>query len=135
MNAKSVDSANQKVMMLVTTLTYGGAETQVVQLALALRESGQEVSVVCLVNPETHVQMLKDAGVAVHSLGMERGLPDLRAILRLRRLIREFKPDVVHSHMFHSNMLARVTRIATRMPNLVCTIHNLQELPARKEAE
>ncbi len=66
-------------------------------------------------------------GVEVYSLGMPRGVPDPRAILRLARLIRAERPDVVHSHLVHANLLARVTRLFVHMPVLICTAHNIRE--------
>ena len=53
------------------------------------------------------------------------GIPDPRSIYRLARLIREFRPDVVHSHMVQANLLARVVRVIQPYPVLVCTLHAL----------
>ncbi|MBW4839492.1 MAG: glycosyltransferase [Paenibacillaceae bacterium] len=66
-------------------------------------------------------------GVEVVSLGMKKGVPDPRAILRLVSLIRRMRPDVVHSHLVHANILARVTRLFVRIPYLVCTAHSVNE--------
>jgi glycosyltransferase involved in cell wall biosynthesis len=43
------------------------------------------------------------------------------------RLIRRWKPDVVHSHMVHANLMARVVRLLAPVPSLVSTIHNIDE--------
>jgi glycosyltransferase involved in cell wall biosynthesis len=51
--------------------------------------------------------------------------------LNLRRVIREFKPDIVHSHMVHANLLARATRLVTPIPALICTAHNTRETSER----
>jgi glycosyltransferase involved in cell wall biosynthesis len=71
--------------------------------------------------------LLREAGIPVNELGMRRGKPDPRAIPRLRRIIHRFRPDIVHSHMVHANLLARLTRLVCPMPALVTTAHSMIE--------
>lgn len=101
------------------------------RLAGELKARGWEIAVVCLAEPDAHIEEIESKGIGVHRLRMRRGLPDPRAIFRLRGLIKRFKPDVVHCHMFHANLLGRITRIFCRIPALVCTVHNLRETSER----
>jgi glycosyltransferase involved in cell wall biosynthesis len=121
------DRISGRVLILVTTLTFGGAETQVVRLATELKARGWAVAVVCLVAPVAYVQQLNKAGIDVHSLDMPRGLPDIRAVFRLRSLIRRLQPDILHCHMFHANILGRIVRLFCQIPTVLCTAHNLRE--------
>lgn len=121
----------RRVLMVVTDLTFGGAEAQVVRLAIAMRLRGIEVCVVSMLEPKVWLRDLKEHEVEVHSLRMTRGLPDPRAILRLRRIVKAFSPDVVHCHMFHANLLGRIARLVCSMPALICTVHNLRETSER----
>lgn len=113
--------------MLITTLTFGGAETQVVRLATELKSRGWDVAVACMIAPSCHTELLKQHEIPVYSLGMSRGVPDPRAIVRLAKIICEFNPDVVHAHMVHANLLGRFTRLIQSIPALICTAHNLRE--------
>ena len=70
---------------------------------------------------------LAEDGVRVATLGMARGIPDPRAVARLARLLRQWRPDVLHGHMVHANLLARLSRLLVRTPVLVSTIHNQDE--------
>jgi len=121
------DRISGRVLILVTTLTFGGAETQVVRLATELKARGWAVAMVCLVAPVAYVQQLNKAGIDVHSLDMPRGVPDFRAVFRLRSLIRRLQPDILHCHMFHANLLGRIVRLFCRIPTVICTAHNLRE--------
>jgi glycosyltransferase involved in cell wall biosynthesis len=47
--------------------------------------------------------------------------------LRARRLLRTFRPDVVHSHSFHANLLARLLRIGLPRLTVISTVHNVYE--------
>ncbi len=121
------DQSPGRVLFLITTLAFGGAETQVARLAAELNAQGWTVAIACLVAPIAHSARLEISGVEVYSLGMRRGVPDLRALLRFRSLVQRFKPDIVHSHMFHANLFARCARLLCHIPTLICTAHNLRE--------
>lgn len=116
-----------RVLLLITGLNQGGAESQVIQLCLKLKNNGNDVQLVTMVNPVQSIASLEAAGIEVFSLAMRPGFPDPRAIWRFALCIRKFQPDVVHSHMVHANLLARISRLFTRMPKLICTAHNMNE--------
>jgi glycosyltransferase involved in cell wall biosynthesis len=118
---------NKRLLFLITSLQYGGADAQVAALAKGLARRGWEVAVVCMVAPVAFADDLRASGIPVHSLDMPRGIPHPGAIVKFARIIRDWKPDVVHSHMVHANLLARATRLFTPMRMLICTAHNLRE--------
>ena len=117
--------------MLVTSLQIGGAEMQVATLACLLKARNWEVAVVSLLPASGVAEALRKADIPVYSLDMKRGWPDPRAVLQLSGLVRDWKPDVVHSHMVHANLLARFTRLITPIPVLICTAHNTRETSER----
>jgi glycosyltransferase involved in cell wall biosynthesis len=45
----------------------------------------------------------------------------------LIRLVKGWKPDILHSHMVHANLMARVLRLFVPVPAMVSTIHNIYE--------
>ena len=118
---------NRRVFILSTGLAYGGAETQLVRLVTRLKARGWDVQVVCLTPPKAFVEDLEATGIPVFSLCIQRKLPDPRPILRLARLIRAWQPHIVHSHMVHANLLARLVRLLAPVPVLICTAHNIDE--------
>lgn len=122
-----------KLLFLITGFDYAGAENQVLLLCRELRARGCEVRLVTMIPPVAYLEELKELGVDVVSLGMKKGVPDPRAILRLVNWIRRMRPDVVHSHLVHANILARVTRLFVRIPYLVCTAHSVNEGSWRRE--
>lgn len=118
---------NHSVLFLTTGLAYGGAETQLVNLVTSLKKRGWEVRVVSMLLPQAFTEELKEAGIPLSTLNMRRGVADPRAVFRLVKILREWRPDIVHSHMVHANLLARVARIFYKIPVLISTAHNINE--------
>ena len=115
------------IVFVVNALTHGGAEIQVSRLARGLRRRGWRVGVVSMIPPEALVPEMQADGVEVHCLNMSPGVPNPAAIFRLRRILGDMRPHVVHSHIAHANILSRVTRMLTGFPVLVCTAHSTYE--------
>lgn len=122
-----VPARRSSILLLITTLTFGGAETQMVRLATELKSAGWDVSVACMIAPSAYVSILEQAQIPIFSLDMPRGIPDPRGLLRLARLIRRLKPDVLHAHMVHANLLGRLSRLFAHVPVMISTVHNLRE--------
>jgi len=117
----------RSICFIITSLANGGAETQLMRCAHRLKARGWDVRVVSMTPPKAYVQELEAAGIPVVSLDISRKLPDPRPLLRLARLIRSWQPDIVHSHMVHANLLARILRLLAPVPVLICTAHNTDE--------
>jgi glycosyltransferase involved in cell wall biosynthesis len=70
---------------------------------------------------------LESSGVSVSSLGMRRGIPDPRGIVRLVRTLRQERPAILHTHMVHANLLGRISRLFVASPVVVSTAQNIRE--------
>jgi len=116
-----------RVALLTTSLARGGAESQVAQCAIALRRRGWEVAVVPLVEPTAFAGELAAEGVTVRSLGMRPSHPDPRGLARLIGFLRVFRPQILHSHLFHANLAARVVRLFCPVPVVISTLHSVAE--------
>jgi len=123
----TISDRSDRVLVVCTGLNRGGAEMQVFHLAKGLRDRGWNTEVISMLSGGNLLGDFLDAGIPLHQLEIRRGIPDPRAIWRLRKIIRNFRPDVVHSHMVHANLLARLTRLICPMPALISTAHNMTE--------
>ncbi len=102
-------------------------ETQLVRLATRLKARGWDIHVVSLTPPKAYVRELEANGISVFSLGIRRKIPNPRPLLQLARLIRRWEPQIVHSHMVHANLVARLVRLFAPVPVLICTARNIDE--------
>lgn len=124
---------SKSILFLINSLGYGGAETQLVRVATRLKQRGWEVRIVTLLPPKAYEEELNSMGITVTTLGMRRKIPDPRAILRLARYIRLWKPRIVHSYMVQANILARVTRLLAPTPVLVSSLRSISETSRLRE--
>lgn len=114
-----------KIVMIITGLGMGGAEMQVCSLANALADLNHDITIISLVNIQ---EVFPNEKVKVITLSMDKTiLGFIKAYIKTRKLIKKIKPDVVHSHMVHANIFARLLRLTLSIPRLVCTAHNTNE--------
>ena len=99
------------------------------ELARQLRARGWWVGMVPMITPEALTLELEEAGVAWATLGMERGSAHPRDVARLRRILREWRPSVVHSHMIHAEPTR--PRRPDRDPHARAPVHGPQRRRGR----
>src|SRR5262249_25718556 len=105
----------------------GGADSQLLSAAKELQGRGHEVRIVSMTPLGPMGYQGREMGLPVESLEMPRGVPDPRGLFRLARLVRNWRPDVVHSPRVHANLLSRALRLVAPVPALISTIHNIHE--------
>lgn len=102
-----------RVAFLITGLGPGGAERQLLLLSSRLHARGWPVLVVSLGGGTGLEEAFRQAGVpVVLAAGRPGRAPGPWALLRTARLLRRWRPDVVHGFMFHASVLARLLRPA-----------------------
>jgi len=116
-----------RVLFLSTIMGMGGADQQLLTIVDGLRARGHDVMIVSLAALGPMGLEARQLGIATESLEMRRGVADPRGLFRLARLVRAWRPDVLHSHMIHANLMARAVRLIAPVPALVSTIHNVYD--------
>jgi glycosyltransferase involved in cell wall biosynthesis len=86
-----------RVVVAISELGPGGAEQLVFHLVTGLRRRGIEVAVVTLEDEGVRGRRLRERGVGVHAL-RSRTSYDAGSVLRLGRLLRRLRPDVINVH-------------------------------------
>ena len=94
-----------RVCHLITGLDVGGAEYTLVRLCRALADRGYDQLVVTMIPGGELASDLRRAGITVHSLEMRRGWPSLSGCSSLVRELRDFRPDVLQTWMYHADLL------------------------------
>lgn len=104
-----------KILHVITGLGNGGAENvlfQVCKEELACRHA-----VICLGEAGVYARRLKQVGVPIHCLRLQRIWQIIPGVLRLSRWIRKTKPDVVQTWMYHADLIGGfAAKLASRVP-------------------
>lgn len=116
-----------RILFLSTSMGLGGADSQLLSAALGLQGRAHDVRIVSLTALGPMGFQARRLGLDTESLEMPRGIPDPGGLVRLREIVHQWRPDIVHSHMVHANLMARALRLVTPVPALVSTIHNVYE--------
>ncbi|MCH7970056.1 MAG: glycosyltransferase [Chloroflexi bacterium] len=107
-----------KVLHLITSLEVGGAQ-QGLLLGLPRFDPDRYEHVICsLMDRMRMAAQFRQAGIEVHSLGLSRKT-DLAVVLRLRTLLKQLRPDVLHTYLLHSNVLGRIVGRLVGVPVIV----------------
>lgn len=93
-----------KILQILAGGKHGGAETAFVDMCLAMHEAGENVEVVTRAN-EVRVPPLEKAGIKVHILPFG-GKIDVYTKWRIRKIIKEFQPDIVQTWMSRASWKA-----------------------------
>jgi len=104
-----------RVCLIIPTLDQGGAEKQITLLARGLDRNKFEVIVIVLTRTGPREQELLDSGIAVHHIN-KRSKLDPFAWLRLRKLLKQLKPDIVHAWLFAANAYGRSAAMSAGVP-------------------
>lgn len=114
-----------RIVYLLTSLSIGGAERQAVALAAWMEKRGHQVALLVLGPREA--EEWPTTLRTVH-LNLRRAPAEMLAgMLKAGQFLREFRPELVHSHGFHGNLAARLLKLALRRATVVSTIHNVYE--------
>lgn len=85
-----------KILQVMAGAEHGGAETAYVDMCVALKEAGEDIVAVTRANPRN--ARLERAGIPVHVLPFG-GVFDCRTPAGIKKIIRNFRPDIVQSWM------------------------------------
>ena len=96
-----------RVLFVISDLAFHGAQKQVVELSRQLVRSGHEVAIYTLNREVGRARELAGSGVEVIA-DQKRSKLDLAVIRRLRRKVREWRPDVVHGFLYDGDIYARL---------------------------
>jgi len=100
---------------------YGGAESHALLMMRLQREAGHEVSYAGPMDSWLGRECEK-AGIACEHIPMH-GLFDLWSHWKLRSLLKRFRADIVHGHLIRGAMYAGRAGHRHRAPVAICTAH------------
>lgn len=111
------------ILVIITGLELGGAETQVSQMCDQLAINGHNI---CLIAMMGKIDISPLSGnISIHSLNMRKNISSIvESFKKTLKIIDEFSPDIIHSHLFHANIFSRILKLTRWGVTLVNTEHS-----------
>jgi glycosyltransferase involved in cell wall biosynthesis len=108
------------IALCITDLDPGGAERALVQVVTRLDRSEWDPVVYCLGPPGALVETLESSGVRTHCLDATRR--DIFVVRRLAKRLRQQRPALIQTFLFHANIAGRLSAARARVPIVVSGI-------------
>jgi glycosyltransferase involved in cell wall biosynthesis len=113
-----------KIVFITTTLTIGGAEMMLLKLLQHLDRTRFEPTVISLRSKGAVGPRIEALGIPVLALGMNPGLPNPLKLIALVNHLRQIKPDLVQTWMYHADLLGGVAARLAGCKALVWGLRN-----------
>lgn len=114
-----------KILYVITGLGQGGAERVVCDLANSMFEKGHDVKIAYLTGDILTKPIYSE--IELININLNGLMASPSAYRKLSKIIKNYQPDIVHAHMIHANILARLVRLTTPIKKLICTAHSANE--------
>jgi len=122
-----VTSRPIRVLHLLNSMTGWGCGIVNAALDIISGQKKESMEIAVCSGGGELVPLLEGHGIRHFQLTQKRTIADMsRAVGSFRRVVREFRPDIVHSHMITGTILARAVRFG--MPyRVVAHVHNIHQ--------
>ncbi len=114
-----------RIVHIITDLNTGGAEMMLYRLLSSMDRERFESQVVSLIHLGVVGDKIRSLGIPIYSLEMQPGRPTFRGLLRLVRLLRHERPDILQTWLYHADLLgliaARLAKIRVVMWNILAS--------------
>jgi glycosyltransferase involved in cell wall biosynthesis len=116
------------VLHLITGLETGGAEGMLARLATGSDRARFRHIIVSMTGPGMIGPDIAAADVALRSLGMKRNVPDPAGLWRLRRMLGEFRPDILQTWLYHADLLGLAAWRLGWAPRLLWNVRSTETI-------
>jgi len=110
-----------KILHLTTDSRIGGTEKNIISLVTRLNRDRYENIVVALLPGGELVERLRGYGIEAECLGM-RNKFDLSVIFKLFGILKKRKIDILHTYLFHANILGRIVGRLAKVPVVISSL-------------
>lgn len=129
-----VELGIMKILHVITGLGTGGAEAVLVRLIKADQGKGNHHCVVSLMDRGVYAEQLEQCNVPVYALNCPRGRVGLGSLSKLFRIIRETRPDVVQTWMYHADLIGGLIARLAGVRSIVWGIRHANLDPAHNSS-
>lgn len=123
----------KNILFIIESSETGGAEGVFAELVERI-DRDHYVPHVALLYDGWLLDKLVAAGVTPHLIPTRRGRFDYRLLLGISKVIKRHRIDLVHSHLFTTNVYASVSGVFSRVP-VISTFHGTMDVAEQDSAK
>lgn len=112
------------ISIVITGLSTGGAETMLLKLLERIDRSRFSFHVFSLTSLGEIGPRIQALGIPVEAMGMKRRMPNPLVVAALARRLREAKTDLVHTWMYHADLLGSIAARLAGVRTIAWCIRN-----------
>ncbi|MCK6264947.1 glycosyltransferase family 4 protein [Vibrio sp. ZSDE26] len=111
---KTLKDSQHKVWLLIDSLTFGGIETHVLELAKGLNEFGVDVSVVFTSYYGKQALLAEKIGeMGVQYFYLDIAFPSDHSFNSLKQAIKVHEPSLIHAHGYKASIYSKLAKLLT----------------------
>ena len=112
-----------KILYIITNLGLGGAEVQLYKIVENLK-NGHQIKVISLLSKGDLGDKLIKLGIELSIINFSKKRFLFSSFLKLCITILKFKPDIVHTWMYHANLIGGFAAKISNVKNIFWSIHH-----------
>lgn len=121
-----------RILRLITWLPQGGIERKIVAVLPKLNKELFDVRLCCIRERGALADDLEKLGIPVHLIPFKARL-DPFALMKLNKLVKTHKIDLIHSHMYRSNTPATALKLVNPQLSVIGHYHNVDTWESPKQ--
>ena len=122
MNKLIKDNEKLDILFICNSLNLGGAEKIMYEIIENIRSYKKEI--ICLTIRGNYSKLLENAGIKITYLNLSRNPLDLFKIFRAYLLILKKKPKIIHSFLYHSDVIGSILGKLTFTNKILWSVHS-----------
>jgi hypothetical protein len=119
-----IEGTKVKIVHLITGLGSGGSEKMLQRLIARMDRSRFSTAVVSMKDEGNTGLQIKSLGIPLYTLNMVPGFPGPTGFWKLLRILKNERPSILQTWLYHANFLGLLTGKLARVPAVVWNIRS-----------
>lgn len=111
---------NLEILYIVNSLELGGAE----QIFFNILKNKKKILIITLISEGYFGNKLKNRGFKLINLNMKKNIFIIFKIFRLIQIINKYNPEIVHTWLYHSNLIGGIASKLSGVKKIFWSIHH-----------
>lgn len=107
-----------RILFIIGQLDFGGSEIQLFILINHLNSFQYNIRVCCLSKLGPIAELIKKLGIITYKL-KRSGSYDIARIIQIRKVILEFKPDIIHNFSYEADIYGTLAAVSLGCKNVI----------------